>query len=170
MKNEQLYQKTVGILVDAYFNDTLEHGNCYACAVGNIIAGNCGYKYVSGGENIGKKKFNKEFVTVFTGCGDLYWENQPDFHKNPVSLFDQGKMPDLPNNEMHKVHIDSTGYNLYELAAIEYAFERTNKSGTKSDKKMFDGLMSVIDQLDIIHDNKDANVSAVTKQRFVKQF
>lgn len=42
MKRPELYQKTVDILVKAYFDDTLQHGNCYACAVGNIIAGNCG--------------------------------------------------------------------------------------------------------------------------------
>lgn len=37
MLKPELYQKTVDILVKAYFEDTLEHGNCSACAVGNIV-------------------------------------------------------------------------------------------------------------------------------------
>ncbi len=44
MKNKSLYDKTVSILVDAYMNDTLQHGNCFACAVGNIVAANCDVK------------------------------------------------------------------------------------------------------------------------------
>jgi hypothetical protein len=38
MIKEPLYHKTIGILVDAYFDDTLQHGNCSACAVGNLVA------------------------------------------------------------------------------------------------------------------------------------
>jgi hypothetical protein len=39
-KNE-LFNETVTILVKAYMNDTLEHADCEACAVGNIIAARC---------------------------------------------------------------------------------------------------------------------------------
>lgn len=37
MINPELYQRTVDILVKAYFEDTLAHGSCTACAVGNIV-------------------------------------------------------------------------------------------------------------------------------------
>lgn len=52
MLKPELYQKTVDILVKAYFEDTLEHGNCEACAVGNIV-------------NYGKPKKTLEWSNVF---------------------------------------------------------------------------------------------------------
>jgi hypothetical protein len=43
MNRPEVYHKSVQILYDAYFNDTLDvMVNCYACAVGNLIAGNLG--------------------------------------------------------------------------------------------------------------------------------
>lgn len=39
MKNEQLYYKTVNTLAKAYLEGTLEHHNCSACAVGNLVGG-----------------------------------------------------------------------------------------------------------------------------------
>jgi hypothetical protein len=38
MYTKEQFHETVGILVRAYMNDTLEHAECGACAVGNIIA------------------------------------------------------------------------------------------------------------------------------------
>lgn len=46
MKNKELFDKTIGILVNAYLNDTLENANCHACAVGNLVATNCGYEMI----------------------------------------------------------------------------------------------------------------------------
>lgn len=37
------FNHTVNVLVKAYINDTLQHGSCSACAVGNIISAN-GYE------------------------------------------------------------------------------------------------------------------------------
>lgn len=45
MKNKKLFNETVDILVKAYMNDTLEHGSCSACAVGNIITARLGDEY-----------------------------------------------------------------------------------------------------------------------------
>jgi hypothetical protein len=39
------FNHTVNVLVKAYLNDTLRHNNCYACAVGNMIASANGFKY-----------------------------------------------------------------------------------------------------------------------------
>jgi len=44
------FENTVDILVKAYINDTLEHNNCYACAVGNIVAHNMGERFVKATE------------------------------------------------------------------------------------------------------------------------
>ncbi len=37
MKNKEQFEKTVQVLVKAYFEGTLEHMDCRACAVGNIV-------------------------------------------------------------------------------------------------------------------------------------
>jgi hypothetical protein len=46
MKKQELFNKTVGILVKAYQNETLEHLNCRACAVGNICAASAGVRLI----------------------------------------------------------------------------------------------------------------------------
>lgn len=37
MKREEIYHKSVNILVQAYFNDELVKGDCAKCAVGNLL-------------------------------------------------------------------------------------------------------------------------------------
>lgn len=46
MKNPALFNKTISILVKAYQNDTLEHGICSACAVGNLCNGSGAWSHV----------------------------------------------------------------------------------------------------------------------------
>lgn len=41
MKNKELYQKSVDILLDAYNNRELAHGEPCGCAVGNLVRANC---------------------------------------------------------------------------------------------------------------------------------
>jgi hypothetical protein len=36
------FENSVDVLVKAYLNDTLEHGQCHACAVGNLICAETG--------------------------------------------------------------------------------------------------------------------------------
>jgi hypothetical protein len=45
--SKERFDKTVDVLVKAYLNDTLVHGNDCACAVGNMICAALGYKYGS---------------------------------------------------------------------------------------------------------------------------
>jgi hypothetical protein len=60
MINEPLYRRTVDILVNAYFNDTLKHGDCFACAVGNIV-------------NYGKPEQTSNWVGVFYTADMKQW-------------------------------------------------------------------------------------------------
>ena len=140
MIKEQLYNKTVDILVQAYFNDTLIHGNCASCAVGNIVAHNMGYTYTS------DKKFWECSIPNWYDVFRAYQKYE-------------GKA---------KKQIDSTGYTWQELAKVEKAFESAGK-GNSGDDYMFNGLMAVIDVLDIIHENTDEKATTETKKRFVKQ-
>jgi hypothetical protein len=159
MKNEQLYKKTVDILVDAYFNDTLQNQNCYACAVGNIVAANIGMEF----EKIPDPYFVEKVVWPNTeypgaeGWAKVFCSTVPGY---------QRLSPDYYCGEA-KRQIDSTGYSWHELAQIEKSFEIATK-GRQGDVFMFNGLMAVIDVLDEIHENKDAEVSKESKARFNK--
>lgn len=147
MIKETLYHRTIDILVQAYFNDTLEHGNCCACAVGNIISANMGKKYV--------KSTRTTHVNLWEECNGSYygshWRSWFSDIRSTIGM----------------EQIISTGYSLDEVFKIEMAFERADK-GHSSDEWMFNGLMSVIDVLDEIHENKDASVTTVSKNKFQK--
>jgi hypothetical protein len=146
MINQKQYEWAVDVLVKAYVDGMLQHSNCHACAVGNMIA-------------------DRE------GCGMALNENERLNWKNGVPMWfkvfgtcsydsRQFKHPDQYHSEA-KRQIDSTGYTWQELARIEYAFE----TGYKGDDLMFAALMSVIDVLDDIH-QVDQPTSTQCRARF----
>ena len=139
MKNKQLFEKTVGILVNAYRNDTLMRGFYTACAVGNIVAYNCGINDI----NSIAEWHNKALDKPSSGWGSVF--------------LTVNKQRVIPKNYKGaaKFQIDSTGYSWQELAKIEYAFETAPK-GTSGDEWMFNGLIAVYDVLCEIHEvNKE---------------
>ena len=73
MKNEKLYQKTVDILVQAYFNDTLEHTKCHACVVGNLCGGKSAWSEVFmtawGEQTLVKSRYVGEAKKQIDGTG-----------------------------------------------------------------------------------------------------
>jgi len=161
MQREQLYHKTVDILVQAYFNDTLIVQDCTACACGNLIAANNGYKSVGVAE-------------------DRYWLDKDGDYRQPIwtDAISTSRSSNLFGQTTHKQklswegytsevreEIESSGYQLHDFAAIEYAFE----SGYKGNDKMFNALMKVIEVLDAIHENKDEATTQVSKKKFTKE-
>lgn len=146
------FEKTVGVLVKAYLNDTLVHGNCYACAVGNIVAQSMGYK------------LEKDI------CSSVYWLDKDSKEEVPYPAFaysdngkqypngwaavfcTDGRQTKDPDNYIGvaKDQIDSTGYTWMELAKIEKAFESADHRYT-DENRMFNGLMAVVDVLAEIH-------------------
>jgi hypothetical protein len=153
MKNEALYHKSVGILAKAYVDNTLVHGSCFACAVGNLIAGNCGYTF-------GHSDFQK---------GNICWNEveHPVWIRAIRTVNDNGNHVQILDLIRYIVdycvsdQIDSTGYSFDELARIEYAFE-TNYTGHDP---MFTALLGVIDVLDDIHE-VEKEVSIVSRDKF----
>lgn len=144
MRNEvQKFHETVSILVKAYLNDELRHGDCNACAVGNLIYANLGNKkmwwpYVFMTSRLGEAVFDESAY-----CGDA------------------------------QIEIDSTGYSPLELARVENAFEVNaiydqfqDQVGDK-DEQMFNGLMAVVDVLADIH-GIDLSQKEHAKALFVK--
>lgn len=159
MKNKALYEKTVSILVDAYFNDTLVHGNQCGCAVGNIVAANMGIKLhkIDGGVLVPSYWDEDKVSSDKTIKNNGLWFDRicPDFmDKVPLQLINK--------------QIKSTGYNWEQIEAIERAFENAQYSESE-DIYMYNGLMAVIDVLDRIHENTDTNATEQTKNKFKKQ-
>jgi len=134
MNREALYNKTVDILYQSYLNDTLRHNDCAACAVGNIIAANLGFKVI----HLNWLRDDNEKADV---CWQrvFYTDNKEQIY-NPYGY-----------GGLAKEQIDASGYKLSELMKIEYAFETADKGESKDDW-MFNGLVAVIDVLDKIHE------------------
>jgi hypothetical protein len=162
MIKEDLYQKTVDILVNAYLNDTLIRGDCSTCAVGNIVAANMGYKIINedndliGRKGISWKDKNGNFIPY---AGTYGWGRVHCFNRNYGQKFDLSEY----KGEAKK-QIDSTGYSSSQTAAIERAFEQN----FKGEDKMFNALCAVIDTLDVIHKNTDKEFTREVKNKFVK--
>ena len=130
MKNQELFNKSVGILVNSYRNDTLQHNDCCSCAVGNLIASACNY----------------------TITKDFKWLHESSFWSDVFFTTDEGQT--IYKSQYYgeaKKQIDSTGYSLQELAKIEFAFESANQ-GVSEDDYMFNGLLDVYDVLCDIHE------------------
>lgn len=148
------FEDSASVLVRAYMNDTLVHGNCSACAVGNLIA-----------SAIGKKP-----VPVVAPCfrfdDNTYTEWNKVFSSNP-----QKCQRFYPENytEKAKEFIDSTGYTLDELRRIEFAFESApgyqHEAVSIDDNWMFNGLLAVVEVLADIH-----SVDFSTKELAIDRF
>lgn len=149
MKNEALYHKTVDILYQAYFNDKLMHGNCYACAVGNICGGNHQWRYlffthVLGNENVINNAGRSLCMSPDVIC----------IAETRKAAFDL---------------IASTGYTPNELAEVEYAFESSDK-GNSNEDWMFNGLVAVLEVLKQIHEvQDDRQVQTKFKQHYQRR-
>ena len=154
MLRPELYHKTVDILVQAYFNDTLESWNCSACAVGNLVAANMGYEL---------KKPANGGLRWYNQVGELIHSSWSLVHS--LSSFGQEIRP-MNYGGKAKAEIDSTGYSYTETASIELAFENGYEVGEADDERMFNGLMAVIEVLDQIHENTDTDVTTASKQKF----
>ena len=143
MKNKELFDRTVAVLVKAYQNDTLIHGSCCACAVGNLVAASCGIDDIFDVDEWNKKALGEGFVGwhfVFITNSNGEQLIVPENYRGPA-----------------KFQIDATGYTWQELAKIEYAFETAPK-GDNDDDWMLNGLLAVYDVLCEIHEVADGEV------------
>lgn len=159
MIKPELYKRTTDILYQAYFKGTLEHSNCYACAVGNMVAASCDITFE-------QKVVGGQFEWVWKGHaypGHVGWGRV-----FITSCF--GQMVDENNYiDEPKRQIDSTGYRLHELAKIEYAFEAAPR-GQNDEDWMFNGLAAVLDVLKEIHQATDQDLLTNNNNRFKEQY
>jgi len=151
MKNETLFNKTIRILVKAYQNDMIEHGNYCSCAVGNLIVDALNIKtYREKGETSEIK---------WEGADGRLWYNQISEEL-------------IPSKESEAyLQIISTGYDFESIVLIESAFEKVKHGSARHSKTkeelLYDGLMSVVDTLMLIHGATTKETKAA-KELFVK--
>lgn len=151
--NIDKFNETISILVKAFLDNTLIHGSCHMCAVGNIVAAKNKIQYVYDGLAFGGWRWkgkNPSWDNVFCCDGD---RDSPDFQRISQENYCYEAQEE----------IDSTGYSIEQLASIELAFELT----PFGDDRMFRGLMNVVDQLAIIH-GIDLQQKESAKLMFVK--
>jgi hypothetical protein len=146
MKNKELFDKTISILVKAYMNDTLKHGECAYCVVGNLIhAGGYNFDYDPFGENDTQWLRYLENTFKKTGNG---WKHS---NLNPIIAIEQ---------------LSYVGYSHKDLFRIEKAFERCGISKDE-DQHMLNGLMAVVNLLQEIHEVEEEEIKTA-KLLFVK--
>lgn len=144
------FENSVNVLVKAFLKGTLEHTNCYACAVGNLICDANGYTYtkVEGCMQTIRLKENDGLYDGGTFGGGwhsvLHWKN----NKRQIAI----------------TEIEKTGYSIDEIAQIEKAFEGAEQ-GDSAEDWIFNGLMQVVSALAEIH-----NVSLESKESAKKLF
>jgi len=147
------FSHTVNVLVKAFMDGTLQISNCAACAVGNMIADSCGYKFKHQGKRL-------QWLN-----GDVLW------HEVFASAYGVPRPVKMYNYVGDtKIQIDSTGYALSELQRIEQAFEESTAHIKKDDNDIdaqFIGLMAVVDVLADIH-GIDLKAKEEAKLLFVK--
>jgi hypothetical protein len=152
--NRPTFQETVSVLVKAYLNDKLKHGDCTACVVGNLCGGNRMWEYLFITDPLHKSQFKRN-ITAFK-CQAL--------GKSSLQIIEEATNICL-----------STGYSVEELKRIEYSFETApgyigedeQDMTINTDEWMFNGLMAVVDVLAEIHGvNLETKSSA--KLQFVK--
>lgn len=154
MENSELYHRTVDILAKAYVDETLEHKNCFACAVGNLVAANCGWRMINqnGGIRWDSSSLFSRWQDVF--CTEDWGQYIHEKHYTGEA----------------KAQIDSTGYHYLELAQIENVFETTFSIAWDNNDPdpMYAALLAVIAVLDKIHKVTDQDITKRSKEKFVR--
>lgn len=142
------FENSVSVLVNAYMNDTLQHGKCHACAVGNIMR-SVGLPIPD--DECSIEEFAKS-CAVWKWAFCTYVEDGYQTIRCPGDDF---------NTAVEA--IEKTGYTWQQLAKVEFAFESAGYSGDR----MFNGLMAVVSVLAEIH-GIDIETTEKAKKLFVK--
>lgn len=143
MKRKELFDTSVSVLTKAYMNDTLQHGSCSACAVGNLVS--AGVERDKGVAGYQPSFWGLVVCTLSNGQGDVVKRFRPTYYEGAAAF-----------------ELDATGYNCLEIQKIESAFESTSPFRTCEsrasvpskvlDESMFKGLCAVYDALCEIHE------------------
>jgi hypothetical protein len=141
MKQPDLFRKTVDILFTAYLNGHLLRGNCCACAVGNLVAGNRGWGV------------NETLLLWYKDTAEGFERHYPRWNSvfSTCNGKQRVKMAVYRGNKEIREEIFTTGYSLQELMRIEYAFETAKPHPETGNDVVFSGLIAVLDVLFQLH-------------------
>lgn len=147
MTQREKFFETVGILVEAYLNDTLVHDHPCGCGGGNIIAKAIGAKVV-----VDHDTGNADWTSYdeFDGTGWDWYHlvrfgfSNKNYNVNPLAACHQ---------------ISRTGYTIENMRDIEIAFEEPVKIivdgfpgiDISLDPDGLKGLLNIVDVLATIH-------------------
>lgn len=156
-------QKAIDIFLDSLNDGTLVAGNCAACAVGNLVAANCGVKLSVGKYMDGSIKVSPEHDTAF--LPELGREAQLRSWVNLFCTSDRGQMrssikgftPEM-QKEMLAI-VNRTGFTIDELAEIEYTFETVARH-----QGVIDALEAVVQVMLNFDDNVEDVKEVFTKK------
>lgn len=150
MYTKEKFHETVAILVAAYMNDTLRHGDCAACAVGNIVAARMGLRIVQDPSYI---DCNQKFMMWSNG----EYPNEGWFQvTRAYEGFSQRAIE----------QIEASSYTAQQLRQIEKSFESANFVSSYDDY-ILNGLIAVVDVLCEIHGMNEVDKKEA-KELFVK--
>ena len=159
MRNQELFNRTIDILVKAYQNDTLVYSDCAACALGNMIAANNGIRLIR----------EADFVFISPASNDMVCGVKYDYWHMAVWVA-TGKL--CANASIDYINVlETTGYTAKQCAEIELSFY-TGVCYDPNDEldgadNTFQGLMSVVDTLMTIHEATETEATEA-KEMFVK--
>ena len=134
MTEQEKFDRAVNILVQAFLNDTLEHGSCTRCAVGNLVAA-CAYP---GAREAPGKARGLDYVLPNGQVKRADWF----IMRNGSALW---LSPD--ERRIAEEQRAALGYSWQQIEDIEQAFEKTSHN----EHAMYDGMMAVVTELSLIH-------------------
>jgi len=168
---KELFHKSISVLVAGYFNGTLAHGSCYACAVGNLVAHGLGCKIIDDGERLtihSRYRWTNDEPYPGSDGGDVNKYGWGAAFATSIDGWTGRKKQDVNiealSGERVQSHIKATGYEWQDLARIEKAFESADR---RRKDVMFNGLMKVVDVLCEIHGMNETEKEE-SKAMFVK--
>lgn len=192
MNRKKLYEKTVNTLLDAYNSGKLSHGDCTACAVGNICGNNRLWSYLFVTTSTKQYREKPGFIRLKSPTGDIVEIKNEELPKYVNSGFSfDGVVYDFGINYYDVVPaslsyiekkqkglelIESTGYTMDELAKIEFVFENSIRETEKGYEHYTDedpkkgqliGLTAVLNVLADIHAVQES-VTKVNQQKLEK--
>jgi hypothetical protein len=163
MTNQEHFNRSVLVLVKAFFEGILAATECAACACGNLVAAANNYSIIdTKAEGLIWLDASGEEVQM---CWqDLVWHFRHGHHVSPIDA------------EFAMAQIMPTGYSAKQFAEIEEAFMdgACPYSPTCPSQRLdevtanFNGLMALVDKLADIH-KVDLTTAEAAKSLFVKQ-
>lgn len=144
MKNEQLYNETVDIILDAYNNGQLKYLDACGCFIGNIVAARMNY--------------SGKYAAAWLICASPI-----SLRRLPHSgIFMESKMSVDEFRQLGFKQIESTGYTAEEVDRMEGAFEaakhvKRDEDGNRIpyDNTGLAGMKAALKVLAEIHETKE---------------